>query len=203
MPGKQNKLTFIEEARRKQLIGVTIQTIAENGFVNASLAEIAKRAEVSKGVIHYHFSNKDVLIRTTMDSILREIYQYIQEQVAQAGESASAQLTAYIKASFTYMAKHREAFVAQVDLWGSFASYEEKNRFNETVYIPCRRNLSKILEQGQDTNEFGEFSIMSMASIIQANIDGIMLQWVFDEDAIDLEESNQMIIELFLERLKK
>jgi len=203
MPEKKNKLTFIEEARRKQLIEVTIQTIAENGFVNASLAEIAKRAGVSTGVINYHFSNKDELIKKTIASILQEIYQYIQAQVDQAGESASAQLTAYIKASFSYMSKHREAFVAQVDLWGSFASYEEKSRFNESAYIPCRRNLSKILQHGQDTGEFGEFSVASMASIIQANIDGMMLQWVFDENAIDLQESSQMIIGLFLGRLKK
>ncbi|MBV9802070.1 MAG: TetR family transcriptional regulator, partial [Solirubrobacterales bacterium] len=54
--------TFIEQARRAQIVGVAIDTIAELGYAQASLARIAERAGISKGVIAYHFAGKEDLI---------------------------------------------------------------------------------------------------------------------------------------------
>ena len=51
-------MSFIEKARRTQIIECAIETIAEVGYAQASLGQIAKRAQISKGVISYHFANK-------------------------------------------------------------------------------------------------------------------------------------------------
>lgn len=46
MPAKskpiEEKKTFIEQARRKQIIDAALQTIAEHGYTQTSFAEIAK-----------------------------------------------------------------------------------------------------------------------------------------------------------------
>ncbi len=39
-----------------------IETLAEVGYVKASLGQIAKRAKISKGVISYYFTNKEELL---------------------------------------------------------------------------------------------------------------------------------------------
>ena len=180
MSKKQTKRTFIEEARRKQIIDATISTIAETGYLNTSLAEIAKYADISKGVISYHFDGKDELINETINTILTDSYLYIREHVQAAEPDHRAQLRAYIEASFSYMEQNRAHFVALVDLWGSFSPFEAKREYNATAYDPCRRNLRGILEPGQAAGEFGAFPVNTLASIVQAAIDGIMLQWVMD-----------------------
>ena len=53
--------SFIEEQRRSQIVDIAIQTIATQGFSQASLAEIAKEAGISKGVISYHFADNHKL----------------------------------------------------------------------------------------------------------------------------------------------
>ena len=50
--------SFIEEARRRQIIDTAIRTIATRGYSRTSLAEIAREAGISKGVISYHFEGK-------------------------------------------------------------------------------------------------------------------------------------------------
>jgi len=55
--------TFTQLKRRDQLVECTIDAIAELGFPRASVAEVARRAGVSKGVVTYHFAAKDDLIR--------------------------------------------------------------------------------------------------------------------------------------------
>jgi hypothetical protein len=106
-------------------------------------------------------------------------------------------LRAYISASFEYMAKNRRRFEALVDLWGSFTSFERKREHNRNAYDPCRLYLLNILEPGQASGEFGDFPARTVASIIQASIDGIMLQWVFDPNSVDFNECQQQIIQIF------
>ncbi len=54
--------SFIEKARRAQIMECAIETLAEVGYVKASLGQIAKRAKISKGVISYYFTNKEELL---------------------------------------------------------------------------------------------------------------------------------------------
>jgi AcrR family transcriptional regulator len=197
MSKRREKQSFIEEARRKQIVGAAIETIASEGYVNSSLAEIAKYADISKGVILYHFDDKDELIDETIDTILTDSYLYIKAQLASAGDSMRERLITYITASFDYMAANRPQFIAMVDLWGSFSSFERKKQHNSRAYDPCRRHLMNILEPGQKAGVFGAFPARTLASIIQASIDGIMLQWVFDPDSVDFEECKQEIIRIF------
>ncbi len=41
------KRTFIEEARRSQIVAAAIETLAELGYGKASMAQIAKRAQIA------------------------------------------------------------------------------------------------------------------------------------------------------------
>ena len=50
-PDGQSRPTFTEAARRIQIIECAIETLATLGYAQASLAHIAKRAGISKGVI--------------------------------------------------------------------------------------------------------------------------------------------------------
>ena len=43
-------MSFIEKARRTQIVECAIETIAEVGYAQASLGQIAKRAQISKGL---------------------------------------------------------------------------------------------------------------------------------------------------------
>ncbi len=190
---KTDKMTFIEEARRKQLIEVAIETIASEGFVNTSLADIAKRADISKGVISYHFDSKDELINAVIRDLLRAQFSYIRAKVEEAGESPRERLRTYIRASFEHMAEHRDRATAQIDLWGSFTSIEAKHDFNQTVYNPCRRYLSEIVKAGQERGEMKAGESLTLASIIQGTIDGLMIQWVFDSEAVDLNAAADQV----------
>ena len=69
-PSKSEQPTFIEEARRKQIIDAALQTIAEHGYTQTSFAEIAKSLGITKGLIAYHFNGKHDLITSAIHTIL-------------------------------------------------------------------------------------------------------------------------------------
>ncbi|SFB20022.1 transcriptional regulator, TetR family [Amycolatopsis marina] len=61
--------SFIEQARRAQIIQATIDVLAEHGYGAASFARIARHASISPGLISYHFHSKDGLMRGVLATI--------------------------------------------------------------------------------------------------------------------------------------
>jgi AcrR family transcriptional regulator len=67
MPG-QNQATIARRQvdkfaeRRDQLAAAALRTLAEQGYANTSLRDIAQRSEFSHGVLHYYFADKFELI---------------------------------------------------------------------------------------------------------------------------------------------
>ena len=202
MTPPKEKPTFIEEARRKQIIDAALETIAEQGYTQASFAEIARGLGITKGLIAYHFNGKHDLITSAIHTILNRQGAYIKAQV-DAQEKASDKLRGYIEASVEYIEQNRAHFVALVDLWGSFTSPEEKTAFSETAYDPCRAHLQKIFRIGREQDEFGGFDPQIMSTVVQGGIDGVMLQWVFDPLAVNLKEAGRELAEMFVRRCNK
>lgn len=62
-----------EEQRRRALIEATIEALADLGFAAASLAEIARRAGVSTGLVAHYFGDKDGLLEATLRHLARRV----------------------------------------------------------------------------------------------------------------------------------
>jgi len=174
-------------------VDTAIRTIARRGYSQSSLAEIARDAGISKGVISYHFEGKDDLVDAILARLVREPAEFIKRHV-DACESSLEKLQAYVRANLEFMKANRTGYVALVDLWESRDSSRGRNQFAADAYEPSRRYLARILEAGQQQGEFRRLAPHTVASVIQATIDGVMLQWVFDEEAIDLDACGEEIL---------
>src|SRR5580692_2855851 len=106
---------FIENVPRRQIVAAAIDTIAEVGFAQASLARIAERIGVSKGVISYHFAGKADLIRQVVVEIIEASRAYIIPRVF-AESTGPARLRAYIESNLAFMREHRNSMIAILDI---------------------------------------------------------------------------------------
>jgi AcrR family transcriptional regulator len=79
--------SFVSNARRAQIVEAAIETLADVGYANASLARIAVRLGISKGVISYHFSGKDDLIAEIVSQVLQRARAYMQPRRSYARRS--------------------------------------------------------------------------------------------------------------------
>src|SRR5699024_6613839 len=107
--------SFITEARREQIIKATIEVLDEIGFVNISLAKIAKMAKVSTGLISYHFEDKEDVLNNTLVYLLKTQFDYIKERVSKE-EPTYDRLIAFIDASLAYQGTHRVNNIALIEI---------------------------------------------------------------------------------------
>src|SRR5256886_17139066 len=73
-----------EEARRVQLVEVTIDSLAEVGYVGTTLAEIARRARVSPGLVAHYFDDKDGLLEAAFRTLARTLAARMRARLALA-----------------------------------------------------------------------------------------------------------------------
>src|ERR1700722_20924137 len=98
----QKDRTFIETARRAQIMAAAIDTIAEVGYGQASLARIAERAATSKGVICYHFEGKDELVRAVVSELVARGAAYMRPRI-EAESAGAATLQVYIESNLAFL----------------------------------------------------------------------------------------------------
>src|SRR5260370_20258525 len=113
----QRDLTFIEAARRAQIMMAAIDAIAELGYGQASLARIAKRAGTSKGVISYHFAGKADLIREIVAEVLARAEAYMLTRILAQSSSLPGMLLAYIESNLAFMREYRNHLVAFLEIF--------------------------------------------------------------------------------------
>ena len=187
--------TFIEAARRKQIVECAIETIAELGYARASLAEIAKRAGISKSVISYYFASKDELIQAVMEHVFATGTEYMVPRV-HAQTTARDALRAYVASNVAFMGEYRTLMRALVEIIAGFRDEEGIARLKRSELEPAAVALSELLKWGQSTGEFRAFDTRVMAHAIRGTIDDVpnLLAVYPDEDLVALSVE---LVELF------
>jgi AcrR family transcriptional regulator len=171
-PAGQQDRSFIENARRAQIIECAIDAIAELGYARASLAEIAKRAGVSKGVISYHFAGKRELIQQVVATVRATAVAEMLPRVL-AEQSAPRMLRAYIDSNLEFLAAHHNQILTLISIAVSASSDEDAPVDLAPSFELAVAELENLLRHGQKRGEFREFSTRVMAVTLRNAIDGL------------------------------
>ncbi|HLZ57302.1 MAG TPA: TetR family transcriptional regulator [Ktedonosporobacter sp.] len=168
----QNRPTFTEAARRTQLIECAIETIATLGYGQASLAHIAKRAGISKGVIIYYFKSREELIEQVVTDIYTAAVQAVTPQIT-VQPTAQLRLQAYIRSAVDYIGTHRTRMVALLEIALNYRSADGTLRYGGISEEWILTALEALLRQGQEDGEFRAFDLHVMAVTIRRAIDAV------------------------------
>jgi TetR/AcrR family fatty acid metabolism transcriptional regulator len=190
----QPRRSFIEISRRAQVIDCAIEAIAELGFARASLAQIAKRAGVSTGVILYHFVSKDELIRAVVAHVFAAGQAFIRPRVDQS--SARAALLGFIRASVAFIQSKPANVLAVMNIMRAARAGAGEPRFDIAVLQPREAGFTAILQAGQAIGEFRPFSVHIMVTTIIEALDAIPPQ-VAANPALDFDAYAQELADLF------
>jgi AcrR family transcriptional regulator len=138
--------TFIETARRAQIVAAAIDTIAEAGYAGASFARIAEKLGISRGLISYHFAGKDDLMRQVVHDAAEEAKAYMHPRIL-AESPGPGMLRAYIESNLAFMRDHRNNVIAMVEI----ARSAEGRRvfYRDTDVVDAVRALEHLLSGPQ------------------------------------------------------
>ncbi|PEI81475.1 TetR/AcrR family transcriptional regulator [Bacillus toyonensis] len=197
-PNKQTEMSFIEKARRAQIVECAIDTLAEVGYAQASLGQIAKRAKISKGVISYYFTNKEELL----EQVIIDYYiacQFFSYPQIEAQNTPEGMLQTYIESNLKFIDKHRNHVFAVIEIVSNERTDEGKLRFaadhDETIFLPIKNILRLGMREGV-FREFSETALRVMALTIRHAIDGFSLELMRNPD-LNVNDYTKELITIF------
>ena len=161
-----------ETARRAQIVDCAIDAIAEVGFAKASVDQIAKRAGVSKGVITYHFPNKEEIVDAIIEKVMAAGRIYMEPRIM-AETSAAGRLRAYIESDLEFIGAYRKSLIALVEIAMSARRADGSLVIGPESLAQRAANLEELLRAGQRSGEFRRFNTRVMALTILQAIDGV------------------------------
>jgi len=194
--GQGSTRTFTETARRAQIVAAAIDTIAELGYGQASLARIAETAGTSKGVIIYHFGGKDELMRELVAEVVARGVAYMEPQI-DAEPTGAGKLRAYIESNLAFMGENRNHMVAIFEIALNARAADGSRLYDVSVQDTGVAALEQLLAYFQGADEFrAGFDPHVMAMAIRAAINAVPAQLARDP-ALDVAHHAREIADLF------
>ncbi|AXB47143.1 TetR family transcriptional regulator [Amycolatopsis albispora] len=163
----QERRSFIEEARRGQIVAATIETIAEIGYAKASFVQIARRAGISPGLISYHFAKREALMKQVMLTVHASMDQALSAR-GEGAESYRAALRAIIEGFVHYCAEHPAELIAISQIAAASRDAEAARAWADDQHESTLAELEDMFREGQEHGELRTFSPRVMAVSVLA-----------------------------------
>jgi TetR/AcrR family transcriptional regulator, fatty acid metabolism regulator protein len=171
--------------KREAIIRATYDAFFEKPSADVTLQEIADRAGFSKGVVMYYFKSKEEVFEALLEWILVRIEQRIRQNVS-AVEGARAKLAAMLNTIFLTSRDVRRFYVVYLDFLNQATRPEVKNTvgFRSTslkFFEVCREVYFEIITLGRQEGIYRNVPLDEAGAVISATINGLSLQWLFDD----------------------
>lgn len=104
--------------RRQQLIDATIVVLARKGYSALTVADVAKTAGLSVGIINFHFESKEKLLAACLTYLAEEYYRNWQSAFATPGATVAEKLQLVVLGDFNDKIFTPDKLAAWIAFWG-------------------------------------------------------------------------------------
>ncbi len=188
--------------RKDQIVRATVDCITKYGYHNFSMQDVARTAGVSKGIIHYYFLNKDELMMSVLDKVAGDIEGVLATEM-QSLTDARRKLEVFIDVCFDIVRSTKEYYQVNMDFWTQINQKDDVRKVIARHYAKFRESAAVIIREGVASGVFRQVDPKEYASYVIAVIDGLSLQWLFEETTFDYDNIIKKAGKLLLEGLKK
>ena len=188
--------------RKDQIVRATVECITKHGYHNFSMQDVARTAGVSKGIIHYYFLNKDDLMLSVLDRVAGDIEGVLAEDMKSITDPAQ-KLDIFMSVSFDVVRSTKEYYQVNMDFWTQINQKKEVRQVISRHYAKFRDTCANVIDEGIKSGAFKDVNPHVYASFVISVIDGVSLQWLFDENVFSYDEMVKTSKDLILNGILK
>ena len=135
---------LVDHARRRDEIAlIACQVVAQGGFAQATVANIARTAGYTTGMVAHYFASKQEIILAALRLILRRMDQRLRHPP----EAAGRELLAVLSEALPIDAQRRAECAFWIAFWGQLPADQKLSRLNAWVHREYRRLFERCLRE--------------------------------------------------------
>jgi TetR/AcrR family transcriptional repressor of bet genes len=161
------------DERRAQITGALVKVMARRGYDGASVADIARAARLTPGLVHYHFESKrEILLQALRDLVARHEAR-LDARLAAAGDDPAAELAGFIDVHLGLGANaDPEALACWILLSGEALRDAKVRAEFERALEGIAARIARIIRCGVERRVFACDSVEAAAGALVATIQG-------------------------------
>jgi len=182
---KRSRRAVAKEFRRQQLIDATIKCISKKGLGSMTLADVAREAGLSQGIINLHFNSKDNLLYETLRFLAEEYDKEFMNALESAPDDAAARLLALMKMDLKPTICDRKKLAVWFAFWGevrSVPTYQKICAAYDDKYDEILFDLaSTIIREGN----YADIDAQTVEEALSSLTDGLWLSCLVNPKTFD------------------
>ncbi len=176
-------MSFTES--QEQILEATMQVIVRDGMDAASMRAVAEEADVSLGLLSYHFDDKENLIVAAFQLATERLLELTAERLDAAGEDPLERAKAAARAFFDGEFQSSEFLALWIAIWGVSRTNTEVAAIEFDLHQRYKDLIAAALAAADP--DASEETIEQRAVDLGALQNGLWLNWTRFENRPDLE----------------
>ncbi|MFQ5553610.1 MAG: TetR/AcrR family transcriptional regulator, partial [Thermoplasmata archaeon] len=190
--------------KRKDILQAAMRVFARDGYHRAKIEAVAEEAGIGKGTVYEYFKSKTDLFLALHDHMLAELKSYYMKELEGVRKPA-AMLERFIAVAFETFRIWEPFFLVFFDFWAEGGRGEQQTLLQtrlKEAYAVARDDVAAIIAAGVKDGSFRcDDPVLAAASIL-ATLDGLVLQWLCDREAFDLDAMRESLTQMIVRSLQ-
>ncbi len=189
-----------KDATREQIVKAAIQVFGGKSYLEASVSEIAQKAEVAEGTIYQHFKNKEDLLFFIPNDRTNAFCEGLELhlQGIQDARNKLAKFAWY----YLYFFKTNPDYarIAMLELRVN-RNFQKTNGYR--LFRGWLKMLGDIIEQGQREGSVrNDMDPVIIRELLLGTLEHYVTRWLLKDESWDLLEFREQTIELIMNGIK-
>ncbi len=167
------------------MLRAALEVIAERGYAETRIADVAERAGTSPALVIYYFKTKDQLLTEAIRYSEDRWYEAGTRRMAAIG-TAAGRLAEIVAMSCLPEADAEPAssWLLWLDLWAQAVRHPEVAGVRQKFDERWRDTICSLVTEGQEAGEFGPVNPVDFAVLLSALLDGLAVQIALGDPAV-------------------
>jgi AcrR family transcriptional regulator len=181
------------DVRREQMLGAAAEVIAERGFDDTRIADVAERVGASPALVVYYFGTKDKLLTEALRYSEQSFYAAAEEMLA-SQPGVVQRLETLV--AWTCLPEEQEqapgTWGLWFDLWAQAFRHPEVKKDRVELDETWRRMISRVVSEGVKAGEIEPLDVEQFSIAFTALLDGLSIQTALDDPVVTSEVAYQV-----------
>ena len=174
----------VADVRREEMLAAAAQLIAERGFSETRIADVATRVGASPALVIYYFGTKDSLLTEALRWSERAFYASV-EAMLQETPALRDRIESLVTWCLPDAREVPSDWGLWFDLWAQAFRHPEVKKDRAALDQQWRDLVTRVVQAGVDDGEIGPVDVEAFTIMWTALLDGLVVQVALDDPVVD------------------
>ena len=185
----------VADARRDQMLAAAAQLIAERGFSDTRIADVAARIGASPALVIYYFGTKDSLLTEALRWSERSFYAAVDEML-QRTATVEERLDTLVAWCLPDSHELPSDWGLWFDLWVQAFRHPEVKKDRADLDQQWRDLVGRVVQEAIDSGEIDPVDVELFTITWAALLDGLVVQIALDDPRVDRALARRVALEV-------